>query len=123
MANWSDQQQTTMCRLYLAGEPRAVIAETMGLTEDAIKHRIEATEFTKAEKRARRVAYKALRYLRKKIEIRSPYDYSYKRSNEERPSEAALCERGVRLSVPPRDLTAALCGDPRPGYSALERRT
>ncbi|HEX4043237.1 MAG TPA: hypothetical protein VHY10_16185 [Xanthobacteraceae bacterium] len=34
----------------------------------------------------------------------------------------ALAERDQRLAVAPRDLTAALCGDPLPGYSALERR-
>jgi hypothetical protein len=27
-----------------------------------------------------------------------------------------------RLALRPRDLTAAICGDPLPGYSALDRR-
>lgn len=123
MANWSEQQQTMLRRLYMAGEPRAIIASTMGVTEDAIKHRIEATGFTKDETKARRIAYKALRYQRMKEEIRSPYDYSYKRVAEERPSAEVLAERGTRLSIAPRDLTALICGDPRPGYSALERRS
>jgi len=34
----------------------------------------------------------------------------------------ALAERDRRAQVPPRDLTAAVCGDPLPGYSALDRR-
>lgn len=33
-----------------------------------------------------------------------------------------LAEREYRLALAPRDLTAALFGDPLPGYSALERR-
>jgi len=35
--------------------------------------------------------------------------------------EAVLAERDARLALDPRDLTAAFCGDPLPGYSALER--
>lgn len=37
------------------------------------------------------------------------------------PSEV-LAERAYRRSLEPRDITAALFGDPLPGYSALERR-
>lgn len=33
----------------------------------------------------------------------------------------AIEEREHRLLLEPRDLTAAFCGDPLPGYSALER--
>lgn len=36
--------------------------------------------------------------------------------------DSALREWRVRLSINPRNLTAAICGDPLPGYSALERR-
>jgi DNA-binding CsgD family transcriptional regulator len=34
-----------------------------------------------------------------------------------------LTERDRRLAQPPRDLTAAIAGDPLPGESALDRRT
>jgi len=34
-----------------------------------------------------------------------------------------LTERNLRLAIPPRDLTAEFFGDPKPGYSALERRS
>lgn len=37
-------------------------------------------------------------------------------------SHDALAERDQRLALMPRDLTALICGDPLPGYSALERR-
>lgn len=35
---------------------------------------------------------------------------------------AVLNDRDERMSLAPRDRTAAICGDPLPGYSALERR-
>ena len=40
----------------------------------------------------------------------------------EAPSADALAERDHRLSLAPRDLTAALMGDPAIGRSALDRR-
>lgn len=39
-----------------------------------------------------------------------------------RPAPGVVEERDYRLSLAPRDLTAAFCGDPLPGYSALDRR-
>ena len=41
--------------------------------------------------------------------------------NDGIPNEV-LFERDKRLALAPRDLTAAICGDPLPGHSALERR-
>lgn len=39
-----------------------------------------------------------------------------------RPDPIAMAERDYRLALPPRDLTAAIFGDPKPGFSALDRR-
>ena len=36
--------------------------------------------------------------------------------------DSVLAERAARLALSPRDLTAAIAGDPLPGMSALERR-
>ena len=36
--------------------------------------------------------------------------------------DSVLAERAARLALSPRDLTAAIAGDPLPGRSALERR-
>ena len=38
------------------------------------------------------------------------------------PAPGALNERDRRALLRPRSLTAAICGDPLPGYSALDRR-
>lgn len=43
-------------------------------------------------------------------------------STSGRPTSSLLEERDRRLSISPRDLTAAFFGDPLPGYSALDRR-
>ena len=36
--------------------------------------------------------------------------------------DEVLSDRDRRMDLSPRDLSAALCGDPLPGYSALDRR-
>ena len=40
----------------------------------------------------------------------------------QRPPDYVIAERDRRYTVAPRDNTAALLGDPLPGYSALDRR-
>lgn len=37
--------------------------------------------------------------------------------------EDRFADRNIRVNLAPRDLTAAFFGDPKPGFSALERRT
>lgn len=37
--------------------------------------------------------------------------------------EDRFVDRNIRVNLAPRDLTAAFFGDPKPGFSALERRT
>lgn len=44
------------------------------------------------------------------------------RTREPDVPRGVLRERAEREQLAPRSLTAALCGDPLPGYSALERR-
>jgi len=39
---------------------------------------------------------------------------------EERVPDSVLADREHRRGLAPRDLTASLCGDPLPGYSALD---
>lgn len=43
--------------------------------------------------------------------------------NGPRPSNDILAARGYRLSIPHRDLTGELMGDPRVGMSALDRKS
>jgi hypothetical protein len=38
------------------------------------------------------------------------------------PALSALADRDARVAIYPRDLTASICGDPLPGYSAGDRR-
>ena len=39
-----------------------------------------------------------------------------------KPDPAAIADRDRRYSIHPASITAALCGDPLPGMSALDRR-
>lgn len=50
---------------------------------------------------------------------RSPDEYKIPTKIPER----VLREQDYRLNLEPRDLTAAFCGDPLPGYSALDRQS
>jgi hypothetical protein len=43
-------------------------------------------------------------------------------ANEQRPCDRTLAERDARAKLEHHTLTAAFCGDPLPGYSALDRR-
>lgn len=38
------------------------------------------------------------------------------------PDPQAIADRDYRVGLPPRSLTAFICGDPAIGYSALDRR-
>jgi hypothetical protein len=53
--------------------------------------------------------------------IQPPREPVYAMRIEKTPS-AVADDRAYRQSLSPRDLTALLCGDPLPGFSALERR-
>jgi hypothetical protein len=83
-----------------------------------------------------RVVSKYYRRIRDSIRARSPQFARRERisavprgpnvhaiSASARPSEVALARREVLLAaLERRDLTAAICGDPPPGFSALDRR-
>lgn len=59
-------------------------------------------------------------YLHKKRRYRTRVNL--KREDVLEIPREVLAEREFRLSLSPRDLSAAIFGDPPPGYSALERR-
>lgn len=120
--SWNVILDLRLRRLFLAGEPRWFIADACGVDQKTIANQLKNHRFTKIEREARRE-----RYNKRRAQIeREDWKYVYQgyavRKEEYRPSEEALAERAQRLSQAPRDLTAALCGDPLPGYSALERR-
>ena len=58
-----------------------------------------------------------------RLEFYGPSFWSRRPSGSLRASEYELAERDARRKAADRrDLTAVICGDPPPGYSALDRR-
>jgi IS30 family transposase len=89
--------------------------------EKLLANNVGVTEIGKRMRRARQVIQ------RKRDEWRGPDYKKYQRTVVESDfrieiPEEVLVDRERRRDLQPRDLTAALCGDPLPGRSALERR-
>lgn len=122
MMTWSNRLDQRMRRLYLQGEPRWFIADACGVDHATIDRQMKNHRFSREEKRRRKENYARRRHQIAHEETRGVYGDYENRTEEYRPTEAALAERAVRAAVPPRDLTAEFFGDPKPGYSALERR-
>jgi hypothetical protein len=121
MMPWSARLEQRMRRLYLQGEPRWFIADACGVDKPTIANRMKNQRFTMEERKQRKENYQRRRHQIKREEERGVYSYE-NRTEEYRPTEAVLVERAIRAAIPPRDLTAEFFGDPKPGYSALERR-
>lgn len=107
----------------------ALIAERLNRTENAIKAKWQLLGTNKEKVRALKDAANAKRRAKRAIE-RAEMRASVKLSNQ-------LCIRGLHGIKVPEDvhsdwrrrgelshetITALLCGDPLPGYSALDRR-
>lgn len=95
MAAWSLKQHRYALKLMLKGYDYAEIAPVVGRSADAVRKKLE---------RGRR----------------PPTDPPATR--RPKPRRNLIDEWQRRLALRPRDLTAAICGDPLPGYSALDRR-
>lgn len=119
---WTPRLDARLRRLYLAGEPRWFIADACGVEHAVIAQKLRLQRFTKIERKQRQENYARRKHQIKNEEISGVYSYEV-RAEELPPTSRELAERAARLAIPPRDLTAMLCGDPRPGYSALERRS
>lgn len=120
MHHWTEDEDAMLRELYLSGQRRSAIADRMAKTEQSVKARLYMLPFT-AEEKAQRCA------LRRKWKNNPMFGTTRAWKDQPRkhfpPPTSALDDRDRRLATAPRDLTAALMGDPRPGYSALERRT
>lgn len=111
-----------------SGNSYKFVSAELGIPEHSLHSKAKWENMspeTKAKKNLRSKGYRDA--LRKKPRVRpyeaemSPPRLQFERAII-RPSAELLAERDHRLSLEPRDLTAALLGDPPPGYSALERR-
>lgn len=100
---WTPERRAEVMRLREAGLKRWQIADAMGISFNSVRgafNRPRPTFYEKAPSQ------------------RGPGDYVV----PARIPPAVLAERDQRISAPHRDQTAAFCGDPPAGYSALDRR-
>jgi hypothetical protein len=117
---WTDEECATAAAIYRAraadygGHTEAVrqISRTLNRTQNAVAARLGA--------RGPLFIAPARKYaLRKKNGIGN---HMVDTALFLRVPEQILAERDHRLALEHDSLTAALCGDPKPGYSALHRK-
>ena len=95
----------------------------LGLTAAQVRNKWRHEMMSPEERKQRSDREKAKRRLRpSNAYIGKPKVPLSKQQASSRPSEDLLAERDRRARIAPRDLTAALLGDPLPGFSALDRR-
>lgn len=120
---WTQEEIEALHRLRRINTPIPAICEQLGRSLHSVKHRLEWDGMTVKSRLKRRA-----RINRRRAEESGA---GVGRHNLNvlnldlgvgpRPTSELLHERDMRAQIPPRDLTAAFCGDPLPGYSALDR--
>lgn len=116
---WTEDMWNTAQRLRREGLGYLEIGKVLGLSRYQVKDRFwhvsmpdHIRERRNAQGRERRSRERRAAGIPRRERVSTPLQ----------PDMQALAERNMRLAVAPRDLTAALMGDPRPGWSALEGR-
>jgi len=109
---WTDEQKKLAVKMREDGHRYVDIAPHVGKTKEAVSSYFQYHNRSE-EQRERRRETANIR-ARGGEEVEAPWG---------RPSPEMLAERDRCFALGPRDLTAALLGDPLPSRSALERRT
>jgi len=120
-ARWTKEESDLVWNMYGSHHSIAEIAELVGRTAYAVEVHIKLRR-AGPEKRAQwRKTYNENR----RIKTRESEERIYNHDGAVifRPSPEMFEDRYRRTSMPPRDLTGILMGDPPVGLSALERRT
>jgi hypothetical protein len=108
-SRWTPEQEKLAGELMAAGTPPEQFLVKLGRTKDAAYQRLY---------------YKRVGPYRPKAERLRPISAQTFQIGDQvsaRPDEKLLAEAEARANVP-RTATAWLCGDPPPGYSALDKR-
>ncbi len=116
---WTDEEIAALRRLRAAGVTMQEIAVALGRTLHMVKGRCMVESGT--QKRLRAIRRKQ---ERKNAEIKTimPRAFLDKPGERAVPAEHQIEERNARIAAPFRGFTGAFMGDPRVGYSALDRR-
>jgi hypothetical protein len=117
MRRWSPEEWQKTKTMLDQGIDRNLVAKTIGRAIGCLKEKIR-WEGMSAEQRTAR-----LKSIREKRQAASISDVPKRRViTEPYVCESAVADRDLRKRIAPRDLSAALFGDPLPGYSALDKR-
>jgi hypothetical protein len=118
---WGDAETTELLRLMEThGRDWITIGRIMGRSHRSCEHRWRWLNMTEEQKKRRNEA----EAIRKAKSGERCTGIKQKGVDAVRPvvaSIALLEERAQRMSVP-RTITGIICGDPPPGYSALDRK-
>lgn len=117
---WSKQEWARAQGLLGRSFDLKQTAQLLGRSVESLRDKIRWEKLTDADRQRRREQIKARRIANG--EFQSARVHHEPPSATHRPKPEQIAERDFRLSLPARDLTAEFFGDPKPGYSALERR-
>ena len=119
---WTQEQDDRMKQMRAARATFEEIAVELNRPISTIHNRLRWISMTEEQRRARAAQ---IRERRRHKPPEHPYLKGYREFEKVCPvipCPKALAERECRMNLAPRDLTAAFCGDPLPGFSALDRR-
>ena len=118
---WTKEEWSRAQELLATGLGYDDIGVRLRRTTRAVKAKFQKENLT-PEQRARRADYQR-RKRAEMVAARTVAGITFaKVPRETTAMDKAINERNVRINLAPRNLTAALFGDPLPGYSALDRR-
>lgn len=106
---WTPEQTAEIIELRAQGKRIKEIAQLVGRTSSSVESQLAARRRKAGEPPRSNGG-------------RPPGPSAHTIGRRIAPDPRALAECAYRLSLAPRDLTAAICGDPLPGFSALDRR-
>lgn len=109
---WSPEEIALLLKLKAEGLSHRLISIQIGRSVDAVGEKWRWEQMSPEERRQR--------YSRPKRK-QTTEDIQQRAVGKSLPSEELIADALVRATAP-RSITAALFGDPPPGYSALDRR-
>lgn len=117
---WTPEEDAVLRQMKAQGAAFRKIAAEVGRTWCSTVHRWRLLNIKDEERESRSARARTYRAERR----RRDSGYKERGADIVRPlvvPDEVFVERNERLSTP-RSLTGAICGDPPPGYSALDRR-
>lgn len=116
---WTEDEIAALRQLRAAGYTYRQIGTELGRTLHMVKGRVMVEQ---GSQRRRRAQLRKNEQKIKSIRAIMPRNLLDAPSGRAVPTETQFAERNARIAAPFRGFTGAFFGDPRVGYSALDRR-